>query len=346
MASSKGLPVHVLWSRLLLIALVNLILIEVLVRAVNFIIPLERPPKLADSYTNEWIEGNDWFNGLTRFYKYKPSTEGRTYGHPFRVNHWGFRGHDFEDRTHPETKNSFRIMVLGDSITAGLGIAEEDRYSELLERELRRGYPSRQLEVINLGVQGFETVQEVKMLQYMGESVQPNLVILGFCENDPNIHYSYYQKRKFPMPEAARSLLEHLLAFRQAELLYDPLVRMVKGLPTHEKEVMAAYKQDTPDWNIFVVSVQRIAAWAREHTGSAPIVIFLADVQTAKAEGWYSQVRAVFEQSGFIWSEMMDGARYEPVSRYEGHPNEATHQFFAQALSRTITDRHLIPLAP
>ena len=53
MASSKGLPARVLWSRLLLIALVNLILIEVLVRAVNFIIPLERPARLADSYTNE-----------------------------------------------------------------------------------------------------------------------------------------------------------------------------------------------------------------------------------------------------------------------------------------------------
>lgn len=41
MASSKGAPFHVLWSRLLLISLVNLVLIEVLSRAVNFIIPLE-----------------------------------------------------------------------------------------------------------------------------------------------------------------------------------------------------------------------------------------------------------------------------------------------------------------
>ena len=40
MASSKGLPVHVLWSRVLLIVLVNLVLIEVLVRVVNFITPL------------------------------------------------------------------------------------------------------------------------------------------------------------------------------------------------------------------------------------------------------------------------------------------------------------------
>jgi hypothetical protein len=54
-----------------------------------------------------------------------------------------------------------------------------------------------------------------------------------------------------------------------------------------------------------VVSVQRITAWAREHTGLAPNVIFTADVQTAKAEGWYAQVRTVFEQSGFIWSEMV-----------------------------------------
>ena len=346
MASSKGLPARVLWSRLLLIALVNLILIEVLVRAVNFIIPLERPARLADSYTNEWIEGKDWFNGVTRFYKYKPNTEGRTYGHPFRVNRWGLRGHDFEDRTQPETKNSFRIMVLGDSNTAGIGIPEKDRYTELLETELRRRLPARQLEVINLGIQGFETVQEFKMLQYMWESVQPNLVILGFSENDPNIHYSYYEKKKFPMPEVARGLLEHLLAFRKVELWYDPVFRMVKGLPTHAQEVRAAYKQDSSDWNIFVISVRRIAAWVQEHTGSPPIVIFLADIQTAKAEGWYSQVRAVFEQNGFIWCEMIDGARYQPVSRFEGHPNEATHQFIAQALSQTITDRHLIPLAP
>src|ERR1043165_8053922 len=335
-----------LLSRVLLIGVVTLILIEVLVRAVNFIIPFERPGSLADTYTNEWIEGKDWFNGLTRFYKYKPNTEGRTYGHPFHVNRWGFRGHDFEDRTHPETKNSFRIMVLGDSNTAGIGIPEEDRYTELVERELRGRYPSRRIEVINLGVQGFETVQEVKMLEYMGKIVQPNLVILGFSLNDPNIHYSYYLKKKFPMPEAARGLLEHLLTFRQVELLYDPVFRMVNGLPTHQKEVMEAYKQDTDDWTIFVVSVQRISAWVREHTGSAPIVIFLADAQTAKREGRYSQVRTVFEQSGFIWSEMMDGARYEPVSRFEGHPNEATHRFFAQALIRTINDNHVIPLGP
>ena len=101
-----------LLSRILLTALVNLILIEGLVRAVNLIIPLERPARLADTYKNEWIEGKDWFNGLTRFYKYKPYPEGRTYGHPFRVNHWGLRGHDFEAPTHPEIKNSFRIMVL------------------------------------------------------------------------------------------------------------------------------------------------------------------------------------------------------------------------------------------
>lgn len=28
---------------------------------------LERPPKLAGGYMNEWIEGKDWFSGVVRF---------------------------------------------------------------------------------------------------------------------------------------------------------------------------------------------------------------------------------------------------------------------------------------
>ena len=53
-------------------------------------------------------------------------------------------------------------MVLGDSITSGIGIAKEDYCTNILERKLRELYCSCQIEAINVAVQGFETLQEEK----------------------------------------------------------------------------------------------------------------------------------------------------------------------------------------
>lgn len=83
------------------------------------------------------LEGGNWLDGKTRLYTYKPNTIGATHGHPFLVNRLGFRGPEFLERSHSEVPDAFRIMVLGDSVTSGIGIAEEDRYTNILERKLR-----------------------------------------------------------------------------------------------------------------------------------------------------------------------------------------------------------------
>src|ERR1041385_2285125 len=57
-----------------------------------------------------------------------------TWGYPVVKNHFGFREREFKT---PKPPNTFRIMVLGDSLTWGVGIAPEQRYTYLLERQLR-----------------------------------------------------------------------------------------------------------------------------------------------------------------------------------------------------------------
>jgi hypothetical protein len=73
----------------------------------------------------------------------------------------------------------YRIVVLGDSIAAGLRV---DRYEEIfpaiLDQELnRRGLRS---EVINLSVSGYNTQQEVETLVERGLRYQPDLVLLAY----------------------------------------------------------------------------------------------------------------------------------------------------------------------
>ena len=323
---------------------VVMLVTELLLRLVHWIYPLERPSGLDDTYQNEWLEGGDWFNGLTRLYIYKPNQSALTYGHPFSTNRWGFRGHDFLDRRENKAeRSSYRIMVLGDSITAGTGIAEADRYTEVLEHKLQGIYPHTNIEVINLGVAGFETVQVEKIMRRMWDIVRPDLVVVGFCRNDPNITYSFHPPFKIPMPWFIRRILESSMVFRQAEEIYDPVYRTVKGFPRRSEYWRTAYNVDSNDWGIFVQRVQSIARWTEDYVKYPPVVVYLADVQDGKSEGIYWPIRETFTRSGFIWSEMAEGNRYKPVSRFEGHPNEETHRAFAQALFDTITAKELVP---
>ncbi len=323
-------------------SLIILLVTEASLRVVNSLYPLERPSALSEKYEVEWLEGerSSRLNGLTHLYVYKPKPDGMIYGHPFQINRWGFRGRDFLERD-LEGAETFRIMVLGDSNTMGTGIAEEERYTNVLEKKLRERYPTVQVEVINLGVQGFETVQEEKIMRRMWSTIRPNLTIVGFCVNDPNITYDYYPAYKMPLPEKIRMLLNRSLLFRKLEPLYDRIYRQINHIPTFVEAMQRAYNTESRDWKIFERSVHNIGLWVREHTGQPPAV-FLTDAPAALKEGMYQQVHDTFVREGFIWWEV-DTGYHSPVSRFESHPNAETHRYLANALFQTIVEQNLVP---
>lgn len=112
------------------------------------------------------------------------SESGRRFGNPldfFHTNSLGFRDREFEPERRDGTR---RIIALGDSITAGNGIADaEDVYTQRLEALLNRRYETR-YEVYNMGVSGYETRQEVETLRVYGLDYDPDIVLVQFCLND------------------------------------------------------------------------------------------------------------------------------------------------------------------
>ena len=73
------------------------------------------------------------------------------------------------------------IVALGDSITAGLGVAADEAYPALLEARLRRdGYAYR---VVNAGVSGDTTAGGLRRVDWVLRA-QPEFVILALGAND------------------------------------------------------------------------------------------------------------------------------------------------------------------
>ena len=85
-------------------------------------------------------------------------------------------GLDAGDHPRDKTRQTFRILLLGDSLSEGRPWVDD-------LRRLGAG-GGRRVEVWNGGVTGYDTCAELRVLQEKGWRSNPDLVLLQFCVND------------------------------------------------------------------------------------------------------------------------------------------------------------------
>jgi hypothetical protein len=109
-------------------------------------------------------------------YRLRPNATGHMsspeYSADIRVNSNGFRGAPILRAN----RRPVRVLVLGDSFTFGHGLAEEDTLPVVVEQELERASPGT-YEVINGGVYGYSTGDQLNLLKKFGLSVEPDIVV-------------------------------------------------------------------------------------------------------------------------------------------------------------------------
>jgi len=140
-------------------------------------------------------------------------------GVPVHINNLGFR--DPRDYALAKGPHTFRILFLGDSVTFGHSVAFEHTYPLLLEQRLKAWRPEVDWQVWNLGVPGYNTSQELAHLQEVGPRFAPDLVIVGFFEND------LVDDRDAGRPGAARVLAASLVSLAQKHFYSFDLYKKV-----------------------------------------------------------------------------------------------------------------------
>jgi hypothetical protein len=108
-------------------------------------------------------------------WKLRPGFRGLVHGTWTTVSDGGCRGRDHAAGKAP---GRIRIVMLGDSITFGHRVRDDQTFSALLESRSGR------FEVVNLGVEGYGTDQELIVLREEGLRRRPDVVVLNFCSND------------------------------------------------------------------------------------------------------------------------------------------------------------------
>ena len=109
-----------------------------------------------------------------------PNYDVVVYGGRIHVNSQGLRGPEFSPTKPPGT---FRIIAIGDSSTFGLA-GEDCPYSRVLETLLRSGQRPGSYEVINAGIEGYDSENALRLLERKLVAYAPDLITVYIGWND------------------------------------------------------------------------------------------------------------------------------------------------------------------
>jgi lysophospholipase L1-like esterase len=244
----------------------------------------------------------------------------------------------------PPNPAKFRIVVLGDSLTYGYGIEDGWTYTRILERKLNA---TREVEVINLGIAGYQSEDIARVLETFYDRLQPNLVIYGICHNDLlNSGEGQQDGRGIALPklltERAKvaSVLENGInaAGRTLGLMPDFFEQVLGNIKSYEPR----FSRDLRRMNDFVLK-----------KGGRPVTAMVLD-QFPVVGGRGQRITRIAEEAArragmdVIGTEDYYRAYHGQtlaVSTWEGHPNEWAHEIFARMFHRHIlaTTRHAGP---
>ncbi len=98
--------------------------------------------------------------------------------------HTGARGFNTDDVPLEKPPATFRIVMLGDSSTFGWGVDPGETYARRLQDALRGRHPGAAIDVINLGVCGYSSLQGLVLLERVAAAYQPDVVALSYGSND------------------------------------------------------------------------------------------------------------------------------------------------------------------
>lgn len=273
---------------------------------------------------------------------------------------------------------TFRILGVGDSITFGVGVRFEKIYLQQLEQMLNQREGTTHFEVINMGVSGYNTSQELVALKEKGLQYAPDLVLVGFYWND--------------------------ILGNEKPLSWEPDFVPSKPVVDETGHVLWATKHTIPkwlrdalrEWRLLYFSVERVKV-AKEMLSPSdhPYKVYYRSLLSGKDDGaresWVrtekrlKEMVEVGEQNGFKvvivlfpdGAQMMDRyvrINYQPEARQiirrlttpsldllpyfktsydhgvapflnydNAHPSEAGHEVAARELLKLLVDAELVP---
>jgi lysophospholipase L1-like esterase len=257
-----------------------------------------------------------------------------------------------------------RVLFLGDSITFGYGVRDEEVVSERVRARLAAAGIS--VEVVNTGVASYNSEQEAAYYASEGRRYDPDVVVVGVCWNDINdksevrvAANGYLVDARNPGPaSAAWSSLEFELRnfVKQSRLLYGSVERWRAYQSSRTPDDHAGFRSDvlqgtmTPrvaaGWSQMESAFTRLQRDVADRGARLLVVAFPMPLMLEGSfpeSSYPARLREFTDRSGIAFLDLTDAFR----SQFDGHeslfiafdadhPNASGHDLAAREIVRMV----------
>lgn len=269
-------------------------------------------------------------------YELAPDQTGEHRGVEIATNSFGLR--DEEPRA-GHGPGRVRVAALGDSVTFGMGVAQEHTWPEQLERLLNVRDPSRRSwEVLNFGVSGYNARDAALVLRHRALPLEPDVVVYGYFLNDPEVDPVHPLRARF----TPRSWWQHSHLLRR-------LARLLKA--RDERRAGGDYLRylhltDRSEWRGVEAALGALAALSGEHALPVLVAVFPSFRRGASWDDYlyadlHEQVVGAARAAGLEALDLLpafrgSGRPPRRLSIDNWHPDPNGHRVAAQALVEPV----------
>ncbi len=241
-----------------------------------------------------------------------------------------------------------RILCIGDSYTFGFQVRDEESFSEVLRSRYLPG-----AEVINWGVPGYGTDQQVLLFERDGVQFKPDIVLLGFYTRDLFRNDTWFRSYAKPMFEIHGGQLalvhdqvpsptELLSLYNSGQKRIAPqgLFLVEYGLRTLEKLKRRALDEQSEEWLVTSAIIRRFQESAQQ-IGAKPYLLIIPhdEILEKESSATHDTARLLKAESARIGMECLDlipillqKAAEDPRPLYKGHLSPWGHEVTAAAI--------------
>jgi len=294
---------------------------------------LRVPGKAPEDLFQEVLHQPSSVPGLS--FELAPNRQKKYEGVWIRTNSLGMRD---SEPAPVEDDSASRIVVLGDSFTFGYRVDADSIYPSVLESRLNEESTEKRLEVLNMGVSGYNTQDGARVLEHKGLLWQPDLVIVGYVLNDPETLPLQPLNGYFQQPASwYRTNLGRLLAKAWRDLEVQ-----LWGGGDYYRYLHAPGRQN---WDSVVLALDDIRTLAESQQVPVLVVIF-PDMRRRRWTDYpyadlHDQVAEVSRERGFAVIDLLDRfSEHTPrsmrVRHGDPHPSPLGHEVAAEAIYEWI----------
>lgn len=272
----------------------------------------------------------------------------------FNVNYVHLNSDNMRDREFPVDKpdNTIRIAGVGDSYTFGSGIKDvNNTYLKVLERMLNSRASGEKYEVLNFGIPGKDTQDELEIIRGKVLKYEPDIIMIGYLLNDlKNVDTN------LRLPKKHLTVIP-FLGFWLSNIFYSYTILEIKvnkalinlGFRESTEEITLKEFESEVNKEYNAKLLEEIGAIAKERDIKVVLIIFpiiykLDNYPFIEINNFLTKVG---NENGFYVINLLENYQaYEEseliVSKYDLHPNELGHKISAESILEKLINNGTI----